>query len=64
MPKEGNVAYNEQQCDVILKPKHLWLQALSVTFNNKNFLHQIHEDLKRNPLVVDIQNQIKNQHQI
>jgi len=62
-PKEGDVAY-EQQCDVIIKSKHLWFRALLVTFDDKTLFHQIHENLKKHPLVVDIQRQLKNQHQI
>jgi len=33
VPKEGDVTY-EQQCDVILKPKHLQLQVLSTILDS------------------------------
>jgi hypothetical protein len=32
--------------------------------NDKTFFHQICEDLKKDPFIVDIQNQLRNQHQI
>jgi hypothetical protein len=63
VPKEGDVAY-EQQCDVILTLEHLWFRTLLITPSDKTFLHRIHEDLKKHPLVVNIQSQLKNQHQI
>jgi hypothetical protein len=37
---------------------------LLVIPNEKTIFYQICEDLKKNPLIVDIQNQLKNQHQI
>ncbi len=33
--KEGDETY-DQQCDVIFKPKHLWLQTLFVSLENKS----------------------------
>ncbi len=54
MLKEGNATY-EQQRDVILKHEHLQLQALLVIFDDITFLCQIHEDLKNDLFVVNIQ---------
>lgn len=44
VPKEGGEAY-DQQCDVIIKPKHLRFQALCVIFNDKSFFVFIREKL-------------------
>jgi hypothetical protein len=44
MLREGDTTYN-QQCDVIFKPKHLQLQALSMTFDDKSFFVSIYEKL-------------------
>jgi hypothetical protein len=54
MHNEGDATY-EQQCDVIFKPKYLWLQVLLVIHDDKTFFCQIHEDLKKDFLVIDIQ---------
>jgi hypothetical protein len=35
-----------------------------ITPNDKTFLHQIQKDLEKDYFVVDIQNQLRNQHQI
>jgi hypothetical protein len=37
---------------------------LSVIPDDKTFFHQICEDLKKDHVIVDIQNQLRNQHQI
>jgi hypothetical protein len=39
-PKEGNEAY-DQQCDIIIKLEHLWLQALWVAFDDKPFFSNL-----------------------
>lgn len=44
MPKEVGEAY-DQQYDVILKPKHLWLEALCVILNDKSLFVFVHEKL-------------------
>ncbi len=44
MPKEGDVTYN-QQCDTILKPENLQLQALLIFLEDKTLLWCIHENL-------------------
>jgi hypothetical protein len=62
-PKEGDIGY-EQQCDVTLKLEHLQLQVLLVIFNATTLLCQIHEDLKKDPLAIGIQDQLKNHHQV
>jgi hypothetical protein len=62
-PKEGDVAYG-QQCDAILKPKHLQLLALLVIPDDTTFFCQIHEILKNDLLFIDIQGQLRNHHQI
>ncbi len=63
MLKERNATY-EQQCDVILKLKHLWLQVLSVIPNDTTFLCQIHEDLKKGLFTIGIQGQLSSHHQV
>jgi hypothetical protein len=55
-PKEGNEAY-DQQCDIIFKHKHLWLQAL----DDKIFFCQICEDLMKDPFAIGFKGQMKNQ---
>jgi hypothetical protein len=60
---EGNVAY-QQQCDVILKPKRLQFQVLSIIPNDITFFCQICEDLKTNPLIINIQRKLKCHHQV
>jgi hypothetical protein len=50
MLKEENVA-NEQQCDVIFKLEHLWLQVLLVIPDDTTFFCQIREDLKKKTLL-------------
>jgi hypothetical protein len=51
MLKEGNAAY-EQQCDIIFKLEHLRFQALLVILDDTTFLCQIHEDLKKDFLIL------------
>jgi hypothetical protein len=63
MPKERDATY-EQQCDVILKLKHLRLQVLSVIPDDTTFLCQIHEDLKKGLLTIGIQGQLSSHHQV
>jgi hypothetical protein len=63
MFKEGDSAY-EQQCDIILKPKHFQLQVLLVILDDTTFFCQIHEDLKKYPLVIVILNQLKSHQQV
>jgi hypothetical protein len=63
MPKEGDVAY-EQQCDMIFKLKHFRLQLLLLIFYDTTFFCQIREDLKKNPLVIVIQSQLKSHQQV
>jgi hypothetical protein len=55
MPKEGDATY-EQQCDVILKLKHLWLQTLSVTLEDQILIKCIHENLVNNSFTITIWN--------
>ncbi len=59
MPKEGDVAYN-QQSDTIFKPKNLWLQALLITLEDKTFFQRIIEDLVNDSLVVIFKSHWKN----
>jgi hypothetical protein len=59
MPKEGDVAYN-QQCDTILKLKNLRLQALSITLEDKTFLQRIFENLVNDSLVTGVRSHGKN----
>jgi hypothetical protein len=63
MPKEGDGAY-DQQCDVILKPKHLWFQALLVPPNDKSLLCWIRENWKMINFFTNIKGQLKNQNEI
>jgi hypothetical protein len=63
VPKEGNVTY-EQQHDVIFKLKYFQLHALLIIFYDTTFFCQICEDLKKGPLVIGIQGQSRNHHQI
>ncbi len=63
MLKEGDVVY-EQQHDVILKLKHLQLRALLIIPDDTTFFCQIHEYLKKDPLAIGIQGQLKNHHQV
>jgi hypothetical protein len=58
-PKEGDAPYN-QQCDTILKPENLQLQALSIIPKDKTFLHRIREYLINDSLVVIVRNYRKN----
>jgi hypothetical protein len=54
MLKEENVAY-EQQCDVIFKLEHLWLQVLLAIFDDTTFFCQIRENLeKKNFITIGI----------
>jgi hypothetical protein len=59
-PKEGNEAY-DKQCDINLKPEHLWLQALWVVLNDKTFFCQICEDLMKDCFAISFKGQLKNQ---
>jgi len=59
VPKEGDAAY-DQQCDTILKPKNLWIQALLVTFEDKTFFQRIHEDLVNDFFATTVKNHRKN----
>ncbi len=61
--KERDVAY-EQQCDAILKPKHLRLQVLSIIFDDTTFLCQIHEILKKDLFAIAIQGQSRSHNQV
>jgi hypothetical protein len=58
VPKEGDETY-KQQCDVILQLKYLQLQALSIIHDDTTLICQIHEDLKIDLLVINIQGQSK-----
>ncbi len=58
-PKEGDATY-DQQCDIILKPKNLQLQTLSITLQDKTFLHHIHENLINEYFVIAIKSNWKN----
>jgi hypothetical protein len=63
MLKEGDATY-EQQCDVILKLEHLWLQALSILLDDTTIFCQICEDLKKDLLAINIQSQLKDHDQV
>jgi len=58
-PKEGDAPYN-QQCDTILKPENLQLQALSIILKDKSFLHRIREYLINDSLIFIVRNYQKN----
>jgi hypothetical protein len=53
MLEEGNATY-KQQCDVVFKPKHYLLLALSIILDGTTLLCQIREILKKDPLVIGI----------
>jgi hypothetical protein len=59
-PNEGNEAY-DQQCDIILKPEHLWLQALWVALDDKTFFCQICEDVMKDSIAIGFKGRMKNQ---
>jgi hypothetical protein len=54
-PKEGDVTY-DQQCDTILKPKNLWLQALLIILEDNTLLRRIHENLVNDYFVTVVRN--------
>jgi hypothetical protein len=58
MPKEGDATY-KQQCDVILKLKHLWFQALSIIPKRQTPIKCIHENLINDSFTIIVLNHSK-----